>query len=170
MSNFEGLCDKKQNFDGHPFKVGVRQSFACARAWAMAALVARFFCRQLAELERQLVEIDAQETDHQNNINTIGLTQTTDFLPFVGHFFALRGEKMTYKRRKVPCCRRLQSLLRKSYTSMFHGSYKRVLDMCAWASGASRPSEATTTRSAYSSRKRCRRRAQFAKEQPLGSL
>jgi hypothetical protein len=31
-----------------------------------------------------------------------------DFFPFVGHFFALQGEKMTYKRRKVPCCRRLQ--------------------------------------------------------------
>jgi hypothetical protein len=42
-----------------------------------------------------------------------------DFSPFVGHFFALRGEKMTYKRKKVPCCRRLYSLVRKSYTYDF---------------------------------------------------
>jgi hypothetical protein len=31
----------------------------------------------------------------------------TDSEPFVGHFFAQPGEKMTYKRREVPCCRRL---------------------------------------------------------------
>jgi hypothetical protein len=30
----------------------------------------------------------------------VGLTQTTDFLPFAGHSFALRGEKMTCNRRK----------------------------------------------------------------------
>ena len=34
-------------------------------------------------------------------------THTTDFESFVGHFFAPPGEKMTYKRRIVPCCRRL---------------------------------------------------------------
>jgi hypothetical protein len=30
----------------------------------------------------------------------VGRTQTTDFLLFVGHFFARPGEKMTYKKEK----------------------------------------------------------------------
>src|SRR5438128_2495134 len=41
------------------------------------------------------------------------------FLPFVGRF-SPGGRKTTYERRKVPCCRRLQSLLRKSYYSHFY--------------------------------------------------
>jgi hypothetical protein len=33
-------------------------------------------------------------------ITNLGHTQTTDFNPFTGHFFAQPGEKMTSKRRK----------------------------------------------------------------------
>jgi hypothetical protein len=37
--------------------------------------------------------------------SSLVITQTTDLLSFVGSFFAPPGEKRTYRRRKVPCCR-----------------------------------------------------------------
>src|SRR3954447_3461612 len=58
-----------------------------------------------------------QARDGSESTSILGLTQTIDSNPFVGHFFAPQGEKMTYRRRKVPCCRRLKAPSRKSYNA-----------------------------------------------------
>ena len=47
-------------------------------------------------------------------------------------FFALLGEKTTGKRRKVPCCRRLEWLLRKpKLLTSEEGDYVRMVSIDA---------------------------------------
>jgi hypothetical protein len=48
---------------------------------------------------------------HLRGLELCNINLTTTNISLVGSFFALLGEKRTYKRRKVPCCRRLESLL-----------------------------------------------------------
>src|SRR6266508_1344289 len=68
-------------------------------------------------VEQRFTKVTHRHSQHSNDhhrrdaiyrvptMKNVGLTQTTDFLPCVGHFFAPEGEKMTYKRSNVPCCR-----------------------------------------------------------------